>query len=777
MPQHDYRFRIYEADDTTIDVTIDSGAIAELPASFGAQRIDVLQGRSESLNWTISILQELTVAPVTTFSQYLSDAGGRTQLLQRRCALQRQTTPSGFTTVAGGRILNIAQDADSLVWQVEVGNELWIARNTQTFTKGGATTKVYPPGVKSGWKHDYSTRITGTPSTNTAASPRRVAFAPQFRIPATVASLIKNDARPGVAYSPGTTNPYYTLRARYGDSTQNYHVQWLGELEDNTDLTGVWLYGPTSQLPANTPADFYLHMPNHAVEKDFPLHIGESLGGGGVHPFTFLKSLYDGEYQLDEDPDDGSAIVVRTVRYSTATLSDLADNSSIVPQQQWHRIRKTQTIADAAERYVYRPTGYVPALDNTGAIKPVRVRLPTADEVPSTTSLYEFDASNATVAPSWEHKSKDQVTAVEFTVDDDGIIYPPGSTSLLITGASLDHTVSKEFTIARRSARLEAGEVVRREVGIELPSLVNSVYATPVADAIATDTFTRYEDGPQYTRLHSLEGASTVTVGDLVLVNVDTFPNTADRTLGGTVMMQVVSRAVTPTGYTFDLLHVGAELQPLSAPSITLNRSTSDPQHTIDVILAGGTTAETAEVQFARSAVPPTPNQYATVATIRSNLTVSIGELRSGTKYYGRARLQRTNRIRSGWSTADSTSTEHMTAPSNLASTAYGQNWVGLTWTNGEADEYTQIQNSTQGIIGTLPAGSVEYQVAGLESDYTYVFRARHKDQFGGYSGWSTQTSVHTSTAGSTSGTLLSCARPAWLSIAAGNNSLTSRVS
>ena len=786
MPLHAYQFRIYEADDTTTDVTIDEGAIAELPASFGAQRIDVLQGRSESLNWTIKVQQQLTAAPVTTFSQYLSDTGGRAVLLQRRVGLQRSVSGAAFVTVAGGRILNISQNADTLTWSIEVGDERWIERNTLTFTKAGGTTKIYPPGAVPGasWLNNYSVSIKGTVG-NAGSRVKQVTLDPVYPIPNQVAKLINEDVRPGLYYwDPSSTEgPHRNLKFRYGGSTENYDVagfrvslnmfMWLGVIANN-GLPALWVIDPSSSLPIGTAAECYLYAPDNAASKNLPLHIGADYPSEGIHPFQLLKNLYDGDYQTDADIDSGDAVSVSTVRYSTQAMADLVDNASVLPQQMWPRIVKPETIADAAERLVYRPTGYVPALDNTGAVKPVRTRLPSAETVPSTTGLYEFDASNATLAPTWDHKSKDQVTAIRFTGENNTQVVLKGGDEVVAASAPLDHLNVDTWTVERRSARLEAGEVVRREVELELPGMRYITLAEPTADTFAADTFARYEDGPQYSKLHAMTGASTVTVGDLVVVNIDTFPNTYAQTRGGKVLMQVTSRAVTPAGYTFDMLHVGPDLQPLSAPTLTLSRSTSYPTHSIVAQIAGGTTNESAELQFSKSS---SAGAYRTVATAAYGESVAVGELASGTQYWGRARLQRANRIRSDWSVADSTSTEAMTAPSALASTAWAENWAQLTWTNGEAAERVQIKNSTGGVFANMLAGSNQYRVRGLEPGSYYVFQARHKDDFGGFSAYSTNATVTTSTAGSTEGTALAVLRPNWLAIAQGENIGTRRTS
>ena len=788
MALHAYRFRIYEADDTTTDVTIDEGAIEELPASFGAQRIDVLQGSSEYLNWTIKILQQLTVAPVTTFSQYLSDTGGRAVLLQRRVALLR--APDGYTfgTVAGGRILNISQNADTLTWSIEVGDERWIERNTLTFTKAD-TTKVYPPGTipEKSWWTDYSVELRGTPSTYTGPNYSvGVALSPTYKLPGMVASVINEDIKPGTYYYDPNWDgtPYRTLRFRIGGSTHDYEVVGGGqtnplsavlypEWKGGEERTQTWVRDdPGTPMTRGVEQDCYFYTPLASASKRVPLHIGDNFPVG-IHPFQLLKNLYDGQYQVDEDVDTGAALSVRTVRYSTQTMADLIADPGVVPSASWQRITKPESIASAAERLVYRPTGYVPALDNSGAVKPVRTRLPGADTVPSTTGLYEFNASNATLAPTWDHKSKDQVTAIRFQYTNDVNYLTPSSTDP-VRANSLDHIEAEQFSFERRSKRLDAGDVVRREVSMELPGVRNIVLAEPYADVFAADTFARYEDGPQYSKLHAMTGASTVTVGDLVVVNVDTFPNTYAQTRGGKVLMQVTSRAVTPTGYTLDLLHVGPDLLPISAPTLTLNRSTGDPTHSIVAQIAGGTTNESAELQFSKSS---SAGAYRTVATAAYGESVAVGELASGTQYWGRARLQRANRIRSDWSVADSTSTEAMTAPSALASTAWAENWAQLTWTNGEAAERVQVQNSTQGVFANLLAGSNQYRVRGLEPDYSYVFRVRHKDDFGGFSAYSTNAFVTTSTAGSTEGTPLAVLRPNWLAIAQGENIGTQRTS
>jgi hypothetical protein len=93
-----------------------------------------------------------------------------------------------------------------------------------------------------------------------------------------------------------------------------------------------------------------------------------------------------------------------------------------------------------------------------------------------------------------------------------------------------------------------------------------------------------------------------------------------------------------------------------------------------------------------------------------------------------------------------------------------------------EANERVQLRNSTDGTVATLAAGSSKRRVAGLVPDYTYSFRVRNIDAYGGVSANSTKASFTTASS-SDVGAALSLGRPLHLEISQGADSLTSRVS
>lgn len=797
MAQHEYRLTVYK---TTNENTVDFYAteIAQLPDSFGAQRINLLEGRSESLNWTLRLNETQAVGGGGWgITDQLADASGHADLLQRRVALQRRAGGSTgtWTTVAGGRIINMSQ-TDDMAWDVEVGDERWVERNSQTFTKAGTVT-LWPFGLRNDWSSYSAVSESDSGYVASAyeysASPRviKLGTGDGVKLTAKARSALEADRLPGRGFGSAAFSErgYGYARVRLvSDSTVEYQIASIDSIRLPNNYTGgqlgpIYILDPTSSCPTFEDGDSaewaVIYTPDAPASNSNILHVG---GTTGVHAFKFLRDLYDGAYQSTASS-TGDPETVRTVRYSTAVLSeyDAATNpGGLINNPSWPRIwprvKATASIAEAAEEYVYRPFGFVPALDNSGAVKPVSVALPSGDNVPSTTGLFEFDAANLRAAPTWQHEGKNQVTAVDGKYDIllTPVFYSADPDQPEFGDVDIDGLIAEEQTVRFVSDRLRAGTAIKRDVTVKTPGIWSADNARTRLEQYAADAFARYGDGPQEARVYALSAASTVAVGDIVVVNVDTFPNTYNRQLGGRVVMQVTSRAVTPDGYSFDLIHVGPDLQPLNAPSITLNRSTGDPYHTIEVTAAGGTTSDTLEVQFARSAVAPTARQWRTVATAKPSATVQVSDLRSGTKYYGRGRLMRPNRIKSSWSTADSTSTQTLTAPSSLSSTAFGTNWAQLTWANGTTAEDTQVHNSTQGIIARVPRGSDRYLVTGMTKDYNYVFRVRHIDDFGGISAWSTQCTVTPSSSGS--GTL-GVGRPGFLEIVLGADSLTSRVS
>lgn len=139
---------------------------------------------------------------------------------------------------------------------------------------------------------------------------------------------------------------------------------------------------PEAALPAHGQSIDFLVLSGGPASNDNPFHI-EGLTAG-----QFAKNVYDGVYSAR---DENGQIVPQGIRYDTAAL--LAMTEPI-------RLRVTEPITDARdwlEKYIYAPTGWIPALDRFGRISPVSQEPP--DDIFGLPLIYDAITEPA---PDWD---------------------------------------------------------------------------------------------------------------------------------------------------------------------------------------------------------------------------------------------------------------------------------------------------------------------------------------------------------------------------------------
>jgi len=194
------------------------------------------------------------------------------------------------------------------------------------------------------------------------------------------------------------------------------------------------LAGPDFDQPAYSPALPGAALPGdgQAIEvmlvsygppsTSSPLHI-EGLTAG-----EFAQNVYDGVYSAR---DADGAIVPTAIRYDPAAVLAMTDPV---------RMRITEPIKDARdwlEKYIYAPTGWIPALDRFGLISPVYQGTP--DDLFSLPLIYDEITEPS---PSWDAGQR-IINIVRFTYQRDYL--PEDSDNAETVDGLADRDVVLEF--------------------------------------------------------------------------------------------------------------------------------------------------------------------------------------------------------------------------------------------------------------------------------------------------------------------------------------------
>ncbi|MFQ5809390.1 MAG: hypothetical protein ACE5JM_07205 [Armatimonadota bacterium] len=772
-----YRLRVATAAAADVANNVDfevTANIANAPV-VGGQTIRVLGGRTETRPWIVEILDD-----AGSFTAQLADAGGRAVLLRRLCDIS-ETTDGGatYTVLATGRIAEISLNANQAIYRVSVHDERLIERQVTIFTKAG-TTRAWLPGLVSDYRGFASPPIvigflvpapidlyffpfSVTRSARNANVTTVTASATPLLL-AQVRGVIEDDVKPGMGVrTPASVDKgsFFDLRINIGGtdfevvafrkSGSSFAIE-DEPLKDLTTIFEIHVYDPTNVVPtAETAA--YLYFPEKEPTPELPLHIG---GSTGIHPFQLLKDIYDGSFQ-DTTDDDGNAITVQTVRYDANRLGtyDPATNpDGLIDNPKYPkiflRILQPANMARWLEENIYRPFGVVPFINAAGEVAPKNILLPASDQVPDINALFEFNAGNSSLVPTWEHTAQDQVTVLRFTHGIELLRrFDPN-----LTDTALDRIELKNRTLTRRHDQvanfgehvLEMGTPIRPAdqglpFGIPTPgSLDETLQAIMWVGIFSRELFQRFGDGPVRSSLKGLASTSSVEPGDFVIVNFASYPNLATGARGGKRLMQVLSRSIAPDGFDFELLDAGPDSQPLAAPTLAAVAG-SDTKHEIDITISNLPASADYLIHAAKNATEPAEGSslWQPLAEGTQNETITFSNAASNTTYWFRARATKEGRISSSWSNRVSVATTAMTAASGLTVSGIMSTTADLSWTNGEAGE--RIEVLLNGILQTvaqpLVAGTTKFRLTGLTPSTTYNTpgaEVRHVDSYGGLS-------------------------------------------
>jgi hypothetical protein len=395
------------------------------PEHYGEQEVDFAAGRA-----SIGQVNVTVIDPATTpgdqdsgwMTERLAGPDGITAVAGRRQRLLRWIDEEqGWVTIIDGPAGAPRLDSSWAAYSWEIRDTREQERRHRAFS-AGATSTAFPGGVLEG----YGRRPDGTwlvPPTRPIVGTVREATLGFFRLSvdfaehwsgARVASIATITAAAEAAMQPqGATWaefhwPLLAVMWRRAGSADPWTVvhpvgapQWLGETEyintlalcadgqlaDGTAVRGVrslYLRGLFSPDPLPSHGDRveiivrYLGPPS----KDFPFHFEGTAG-------ELLRRLYDGEYS-DRGP--MGELVPIGVRYDPEALAAMTERV---------RVRFAEPVKDArewAEKYIYAPLGYAPALDSQGRVSPVhqaRVR-----------EVHDITDAHAEPVPGWQHGDK-----------------------------------------------------------------------------------------------------------------------------------------------------------------------------------------------------------------------------------------------------------------------------------------------------------------------------------------------------------------------------------
>lgn len=732
--ERDYKFQVLKPGETTFSSTTvdlefsstqDPVHITKL-RQFGGQKVRPARGRVRSLPWEIGIGE--TTNEEVTGSLNLSTALGP-DMMSRVARLQVAEGGANYQTRAGGRISDLSVDHDKQHYVFSNQDELHRVRaqpafssnNTQVAPHGPSTDFFFIKSPGNGRWHVFNNKSNGFAQIRPLDD--------SVVLPIGIAEEIVDDVVAGPV--AGATN-FTNLRFRTtGGTTYGVEALFGSEadtpargLEDAVDASTGGVVGinqitlATTELQSDGSAgntirsqkgaqviDGFMHAFGRDPSSALPLHIG---GSSGIDPMKFVQDRYqDAGAKLD------SSVFTN---HSTNTPKGLFGHPRIKPDDLFLRITEpTSDLQRWLEENIYEPLG-VASVTVNGEISPRYMRQPDAERIPSTTELFTFTSTNiADRHPTWSQETGDQITVLETDIrrlvrDQPAPGINPQTGDLLRVREGTKRTVHQSSIFGERSVRMTLR-------GLAFPDVAH--------DRIAHDIFQRFGNGPIRADFRGMSDASTVQQGDFVVIDIPTLPKAPDALRGGKQIFQILSRTGTPKGPQFESLELGPEAQPLSAPNLSMTKSSTEPNHAVDVTVTNLAANAKWDLQLAAQSSQPGGSSEWTRNDLtadgfdgKSTETKTIAELPFGETIWGRAQAKRRGRIGSDWSSAVNVTLSAPSAPSALAISSTEQNSAVYTWTAGSTRYATQV------LLGSTlqqqkVAGSQKATLTGLAEDHT----------------------------------------------------------
>lgn len=725
-----WRLRLHEVD-TVIpeDASVEYAFNVEIgePPSVGGQVVRPLEGRTESQPWSIKLVDVGSAVTST-----LGDASNRAHLLNRIADIS-VSYDGGLTYVilATGRVSEIQLNGLA-AYTVNVVDERLVERNTTIFEGSAGTTSLWIPGFVGGsygpfenlnWFDGLTTypyaRFSEASRSSTASivdvRPDTTDGGP-LSLGRLIEDDLKADAAAGLVDVTAQVGNFDTFRLRLVGEVADREILGVAPAgvgdrfytyrSEVFNIRKLMIVDPSDTMPTSS-SDGYLYMPGSDPTEDNPLHIEAT-------PVELLKDIYDGTYSNGVGPRyDSAALVALAFRLRGEGIGTL----------RW-RIKATANMARWVEDNIYKPLGIVPLIKADGSLKPVKV-YPTPIEVSDTEQLEDFTESNCRIL-DWRHAADESVNVIRGTYlvesQYNRVALTEGGKSAL----DLIEETEKEVEVVR-----DGNPFPRRVHELELNGWHTKGEAEAVLAHRGREIFEMFGYGPLYVRLMAIDAVSDA--GDYVVVKHSALP-AFNSARGSSRIMLVLSRTRHAAGDEYHLIDVGQKLQPLSAPTVTVQQTGSDPFHAI-LVGVSGFGSDWWELAIAASTTEPaTDSTLWRVVATGQEAQVVVNKLKSGTTHWVRARTRSTGRVPSDWSTAVSVATDQILAPTDLRITNNRHaTLVGFAWSNFNSDDRVGVDlNGTQ--VAVLPAGTTQYELADLtaSTNYSPGVSVYHIGPFGG---------------------------------------------
>ena len=783
MPSRLGRVRIYDpGSTTTVDLTLTVADLAEFP-TVGSPAAFPLDGRTESRPWSVDV-----VDVGSTFSANLSDSTGRMDILGRLADFQINNDGAGWNTKGTGRISDVFLNQNVASYRVFVDDERMLERRQRIFTTS-TTTQVYPPGLTIPW---LGFPVVSRTEASIAAIDNLVTLVAFRRegakignFPQSVIRAILEDIKDNPIEDKNATSGNFT-DLRLNVAGTDYEVVSFDNLDrDNftfeptfvqtfanenadTNAVAVWVASTAIGAEDDQLQDAYLHMGStHPPSVGLPLHIFSSSGDArvGIHPFKLLRRIYNGDY-------GGNAI-----RISSSAFDDIENEYGHLGNT-FFRITEPPLMSEWVEENIYQTYGALPFIDQSGRVAP-RSWFPPSTSVIDTTALQDFTGTNSVVHPTWEHNRADMVNVVRFE-------YPEWHVGHLNPNVKTNTQQNAAEGGDNLQARTQTVEIVydnttsmgRFEHKIKMFGAPVRTYpwARNGAEFISQEIFDRFGDGPIRGEVTGLSTADSVNPGDYVSITLPSYPN-ADSTTGrgSARYVQVMERIDRPGELGFTYLDMGPNANAIAAPTFSVARSTVSAKHACNITISSMATTDSKwQMRYALTATsesaPSSDSDLWDLARFGdhgSTQTVTLSPLPSGQGVHIQMRGIGRQRIRSAWSSAESTTLESLEASTFVGQVSTYASKIVPDCTGGSTiyplemhlDHTTTADFTSTNRIITIPAGNSpvgassghglafeNLSTASQPSLKEYLFGVRHVDAYGGVGAFeSTGVTVSTS--------------------------------
>jgi hypothetical protein len=758
-----YRLRIHAAGTTTPSdgtVAFTIAALADVP-QFGGQLIRPTEGTSQLGRWAF---RALDAAGVVT-ANLADPATGRAHLIGRLAEVQEQRNAGAWGTVSVGRLTGLHVESDrQSSYLVEVQDERWVERNEKVFTVAD-TAYLWPAGLRYAWRGFLPLEdVLDGEVVAVSGSRVRLRLSSDWPISTAVTDWIRNDLKDEAIENrnDGLGN-FDHLRVRVGSTdreavsfgalTGTDFVEPLAQMDPKRRAeVSVWVYASGGLGAVGTTHQVRLWAPTAPPSPVLPLHLGTFVflpAGPSGHAFGFrdpyelLEAIYD----------------VAGVRYDAAAVAALKGR---FPNMGWRITSPDVRVSEFVEEQIYAVTGVAPFIDDSGRVSPRSVRLPAAADF-DPDAAFVLDVDNCATAPSFDHSATEVVNVI--TVE--GRRYR----SVGVQSGSADGQVGTPARPVRSDFAADFVEEHEIQDGpVEYESVTQGVGPRPVtfkahglasgseasfgtlgpewdpllnaAKALRGETFDRFGDGPVWGKVRALRTPQDglgrtpedVQPGDLVKLDVATWPNMEGNVRGGVRIVQVMSRRPGARGIELEFLDAGPSLQPLATPTLTIALNAASPRHAVDLTVGTIGAGQRAQVRIGYGSGV---DFHRVIDDVPAGVSVFRG-LPSGTVIRAQVRRVAPGRISSAWSTTKSTTTSTLPAPTGLAVEVIGRA-AKLNWTPA-ADGYPLMPVVRPAGSGTFQAvrerplvpGSFTFTFPPRDASTAYDWGVRHVDEYGG---------------------------------------------